>query len=304
MTQTRAEPNTLPPAYAKLGATTGFCPPSPEDCRIVVASPGGDGKSTFAMSIPDAIVLDFDRGTHSIAQARATRMVIGEGPSGRVDPYDHYQRIMTRLCEDGEKGKSPFRRVVIDTADTWTDLLGQHLAEEKKVESVGEYGQKGAGWSLLRERCKLDIQGLQAAGYSWMVLCHITEKNVTLGKEEHTVMRPSVFPSCYDMIRNLADIEAVIRCERRTVEKTEQRTFNIGGKSVTRDVPTGESETLHKYIMQLESDDLRRAKRRLVGLGGELVVPAIDAWSSTFRPFYVKAVSDIVKQYGEKPPTW
>jgi hypothetical protein len=283
-------PNTIPPAYAALGATRGFNPPSADESCMVLSAQGGEGKSTFASSIKDAIVLDFDWGAHSVVGGHAVRIEVGmqQTPNGKkmIDQYDHYLNIVKQLTTDGEAGHCPFKRVVIDTADTWVDMLAAHLCEDKGVSYVGEIGAKGAGWNMLYERCKLDLNGFKNAGLPWLALCHVTEKTITVNDKERTVCRASVFPKLYDNLCNLANIVAVMhmKLEYREIEK------EIDLKGQKKMVKTGQNELVRRFLVQVESDDLRRAKRRLEGLTGIVDLPVREGWG-IFADYYNKQVS-------------
>lgn len=234
----------IPPGYAELGVTYGFDPVPPEETRQIILGPEGSGKSYFGAGIPGAIILDFDlRGQRHVPNPRSFRVSIGTD--------ERYQSLLTKLIKDAEPGKKrPFTRVIFDTADQWVDMEARAIGEEKstdkrEVADVRYWGKEGAGYTLLSNRLMADLRKLEVAGYAWSVLCHITEKEISVGDsgDRRTVARPAIYSTLYKAIARNCELVAIMASEKKIVEIP--RTLPDG-----RVINTGQTRETHIYVMQ------------------------------------------------------
>lgn len=233
----------VPAGYADLGVTIGFDPVAPEDTRQIILGPEGSGKSYLAAGIPGAIVLDFDlRGQKHVPNPRAFRVSIGTD--------EKYQMLLTKLLKDAEPGKKrPFTRVVFDTADQWVDMEARAIGDEKttdkkEIADIRYWGRDGAGYSLLNNRLLADLRKLEVAGYAWTVLCHVSEKEISLTDgDRRTVSRPAIHNTLYKPIARNCELIALMGSERRIIEVP--RTLPDG-----RTINTGQTREVYVYMMQ------------------------------------------------------
>lgn len=216
MASSPVAPNTLPSPvsavpsdYAKLGVTTGYAPKSPDQLRFFVIGPSGDGKTAFWAGCPNTLIFDFEDGAWGIPSPRAHRIV--------CKTYNTYAAIRDKLLADAKAGRRPYNRIVIDTIDSFVELVNPKLAAEKKIDDITDFGAKGAGWSLLRTECWNDIAAFESAGYAWTCIGHITEKTLTVNGKERTVTRPVLFDSFAKQIGRNADYIATIHSDIQQV---------------------------------------------------------------------------------------
>jgi len=277
-------------AYLKMGARVGFNPPDADSLNMKIDAEAGSGKTTFVASIPDAIIIDADGGAHSVVGARAVSIPLRgpEVPADSPHGFDLYARIVAQLLEDAQAGKSPFRTVVIDSVDAWADLVAEHLVDEinrkrarsnqpnaadRTIQHIGEYGSSGAGYKLLYHYLLRDLNLLAQAGYRWVVVCHLHEKNITVGNQEQTVVRAVSYPGLDDLLKLRADVIMSIECRVRPRVKRDDRGRIVG------------KETVRSYIAHVQSDFTRTAKRRLFNIDGSIELPLVDGYKA-WRDYY------------------
>jgi hypothetical protein len=287
-----ATPNTVPTIpddWAKLGLSFGYDPRLAEQLRLWIIGPSGEGKSTFNMSTPDNISLDFDGSAESIPGARACRV--------HVEDYEHYMAVTTKLIEDAKKGNRKFKRFSIDTVDEWVGMIINQLQTEKGVEDITNFGSEGHGWSLIRNRCWSRLRDLEQAGYVWSLIGHMTTKNETdpVNQKERTVLREAVFPSFAKKITTKCDFKLTVYCLPKMVKLTTKKEIN--GRPV--DIPAGTKEVL-QYFADSQTTLRKEGKSRAVpSMSRKIEIPLIGGWD-VFAAEYNKAIEEAKKKYSSK----
>ncbi len=277
----------IPAAYKMLGAKSGYSPRRPEDLRLFIVGPPGEGKSTFISSIPKSLILDFEGGADSIPGTKAVRITIKD--------HDHYLSVIKRLVDDAKDGRKYWNRVTFDTIDEWAGLMARQLAHEKNVEDIVEYGQKGHGWSLLKNRCWSVAQELQMLGYAWTCVGHMTEKQITnpITKTESTVVRASVFPSLAEAFRRNSEFYATVFNIKKEIQKTKKRRLS-NQKEIT--VPDGPPIWKEIFYFDCGSTPERQGKDRGVpNMKKRFEIPMIGGWD-----VFVKAYNEAVEEEKKK----
>ena len=272
----------IPTAYKLMGVTSGYSPKAPEDLRLYITGPIGEGKSTFISSIPDNLILDFEDGANAIPRGRAARV--------HIHNYDHLEQVLKKLEEDGTAGKRPFRRVTIDTSDEWVNLVESQLNKEKSIEDVTDFGSKGHGWALIRNRCWAVIRRLENAGYTWCIVGHLTERNVTdpVSRKEITVIRPLVFSSLSKQMARNCDMYGNVYA--MTQETQQMKTIKLPDGREQKVPMPGLTTSKSTYYLKITS------KVRGIPLINEKIeLQASGGWD-TFKKLYTLSVEDTRKK--------
>jgi hypothetical protein len=195
----------IPPDWASLGAVSGYNPPTPEKLRLLIDGPEGEGKSTFVASMPNNLILDFEGGAGGVVGPRSTRI--------KVNGFDHYMQITDKLIAESKGGNPFFKRFTFDTADRWSEMIARQVAKENNVPDIADYGAKGAGYRVLKNRAWYRVQGLEDAGYGWAIVGHLTEKTITdptNRSREITVPRLALFDSLRSPLSQGCDFHATV----------------------------------------------------------------------------------------------
>jgi len=273
-----ATPNTVPkiPAdWAKLGVEAGYNPKKPEDLNLWIVGPSGEGKTTFDSSIPDHLILDFDKSAESIIGSRAKRVPILN--------YEHYMKITQKLIDEGIAGKHVWHRVSFDTVDEWVGMIINQLQKEKDVEDITDFGSHGRGWAMIIKRCWSRLRELEHAGYVWSCVGHMiikTETNPATHKER-TIVRDSVFPTMSAQIVNSSDFKLTIYYLSTTVKK-----------SVVKKLPSGqiikqteESIVPTYYLNSITTEERQGKSRGAPGMNRKFEIPHLNAWDIFVRNY-------------------
>jgi len=284
-----AKPNTIPviPAdWAKLGVQTGYNPKSAEDLNLYIVGPSGEGKTTFDSSIPDNLILDFDKSAESIIGTRAKRV--------RMESYEQYMQITQKLIDEGKAGKHVWHRISIDTTDEWIGMIVSRLQQEKGVTDITEFGAQGHGWAMIRERCWSRLRELEEAGFVWSCVGHMITKTETnpVTHKERTVIRDAVFPSFAAKIVRSSDFKLTIYCINKEISKKVKKTLP-GGQEI--EVPCG-TEMTSKYYLDSYTTAEREGKGRAApGMIRKFEIPHVNAWD-VFVKNYNTAIEAAKKQ--------
>lgn len=283
-----ATPNTVPaiPAdWAKLGVVTGYNPKSAEDLNLYIVGPSGEGKTTFDSSIPDNLILDFDKSAESIIGTRAMRVPIGS--------YEQYMQITQKLIDEGKAGKHVVHRVSFDTTDEWLGMIVNRLQEEKGVDDITEFGSQGHGWAMIRDRCWSRLRELEQAGYVWTCVGHMITKTETnpVTHKERTVIRDAAFPSFAAKIVRSSDFKLTIYCLNKEIQKLTKKKLPNGQ---VIDVPCG-TEMTSKYYLDSYTTAEREGKGRApTGMTRKFEIPLLNAWQ-VFKQNYDVAITNAKK---------
>ncbi len=283
-----ATPNTVPaiPAdWADLGVVTGYNPKSAEDLNLYIVGPSGEGKTTFDSSIPDNLILDFDKSAESIVGTRAMRVPIGS--------YEQYMEITQKLIDEGKTGKHVVHRVSFDTTDEWLGMIVNRLQEEKGVDDITEFGSQGHGWAMIRERCWSRLRELEQAGFVWTCVGHMVTKTETnpVTHKERTVIRDAAFPSFAAKIVRSSDFKLTIYCLHKEIQKLTKKKLP-GGQTI--EVPCG-TEMTSKYYLDSYTTAEREGKGRApTGMTRKFEIPLLNAWD-VFKKNYDVAVINAKK---------
>ena len=202
-------PQTVPSDYAAMGVKSGYAPLSAEELRMFIVGPSGEGKTTFLASTPRTLILDFEVGADGIPNARAHRL--------SITTPQQLEKIVSKLEADAKKPNRPYDRVGFDTIDQMVEMINPELAKIQSAkpgnwegDDITHFGDRGGGWSILKNGCWSFIQRVEKAGYTWTCIGHITEKNIRVNGKDRTVPRPVLFDSFARLIgRNCAVFAAI-----------------------------------------------------------------------------------------------
>jgi hypothetical protein len=283
-----ATPNTvpvIPSDWAKLGVQTGYNPKPAEDLNLYMVGPSGEGKTTFESSIPDSMIMDFDKSAESVVGTRAMRVPILN--------YEHYMQITQKLIDEGKKGKHIVHRVSFDTTDEWIGMIKLRLQTEKNCDDITEYGSHGHGWAMIRERCWSRLRELQEAGFVWSCVGHMITKTETnpATKKERTVVRDSVFPTMSAQIVNSSDFKLTIYYLASTVKKSIVKKLDNG--QVIKQIE--ESIVPTYYLNSITTEERQGKTRGVPEMSRKFEIPLVNAWD-VFVKHYNGAVEAAKKR--------
>ncbi len=281
-------PNTvpvIPSDWAKLGVVTGYNPKSAEDLNLWIVGPSGEGKTTFNSSIPGNMILDFDKGAESVVGTRAMRIPIRS--------YDRYMEITKKLIEEGKAGKHVVHRISIDTVDEWIGMIKLQLQKEKGVEDITEFGSRGHGWAMIRERCWSRLRDLEEAGFVWSCIGHMTTKNETnpATHKERTVIRDSVFPTMSAQIVNSSDFKLTIYYLEKVIKEPVEKKLSSG--QIIKQMK--ETSVPVYYLNSLTTAERQGKSRGAPGMIRKFEIPLLNAWQ-VFKKNYNGAIEAAKKQ--------
>jgi len=290
----------LPADYVALGLTTGYNPCTLEEARLYITGLSGEGKSTFAGSIPNAVTIDYERGANGVPGRKSGYFNIYEAAkkTGKT-AYEIHRAILDKLIADAKGGKRRWGRVIFDTHDGLVELESTHLLDEKSsaaktYEDIGEYGQKGHGHSLLQGRIKRILSEIESVGYTWAVIGHLTyvEETDPITFKASTKIRPILSKGYVGPIVRKAELHLTINSTTRK-EKTD---VVIKGRTI-RGAKEEVKTRYHLYTKPTERKAMEGKQRGVPNLVASLEVPMIGGWD-VLKKAYDEAVSKSRKENG------
>lgn len=288
-TTQRVAPMSVPADYAALGVVTGYNPPEPERLRFFIMGPSGDGKTTFVAGIPDTLILDFEDGAWGVPNPRAHRIV--------CKTPEQFLKVHAKLLMDAKAGRLPYKRICLDTIDQFVETMNPEIGKAYDCTDMTQYGGKGAGWSILKNKCWDYISSLEQAGYSWIILGHMTEKTIVVGNKDKTVVRPVLYDSFAKHISRNSDYFVTIYSKSQSVPQYKQ--VKLPNGNIQR-IETGSIER-PVYVMKASSVGAllgtnQNKQRGVPTMPQEIDLPDIMegtyGWD-TFCDSYNKAVGEV-----------
>ncbi len=296
MTTPKNQELKLPDKYAKLGVRQGFEPTPSDSLSFILEAPPGCGKTQFVMSMPDTLVLDFDAACQSAVAQRAHYLTIPH--------WERYEEVKAFLADDMKAGACPFKRVVLDTADTALKVLDQKMLAPLNVTRKGrgqhalgsilEWGESGAGYAKLGQAFLRELLSWKMAGFAIGITNHMRTRVEKLGDTLITSRRCAMAPTIMEMMLPHVDIKARMYRSTKTVKEMKTKSVADGkGGQKKVDVATGKSTTAYAYWLgvmpteQSSADD--DTKRRVPHFSGVIQLPLVDGYGA-FRHAYEEAV--------------
>ncbi len=136
-----------------------------------IAGNNGVGKTTWAASFPNALVLDLEKGSEHIDVARI--------PAAMLTNLASYRGALKELKE----GKHDFKTIVTDSVEALEGLISDHVCAEGKVDSIEKYdGGYGKGYVRSREIMREimhDFREMQGRGITTILVAHTQVKTHT-----------------------------------------------------------------------------------------------------------------------------
>ena len=206
------------------------------------------GKTFFISGCPRTLILDYEAGAWGVPDNinRAYRMEIST-PEQEV-------AVFAQLEADKDNPARPFDRIVIETIDQMVEVDAEYLGIIQSTHSktwdgtdIRQWGQKGAGYSILTAHIYDRLRKLGAWGYAWTVCGHVKEETIHLpdGKEL-TGLRPVCYSSLAAVVGRLADVRAMVNLVK--IAKPVYKEVKIVGSTQIRKVSAGSEDTLRVQL--------------------------------------------------------
>ena len=272
----------VPAVYNQMGVSIGLSIPEPDGIVLMLLSFSGAGKSTFCRSVPNSLTVGFQKNSGgSVPGARGAHM--------ELNTWAAWDKLYNQLLHDAPS--RPFRVICIDTIDEWAEICSTpvidkwNMVARAPVTDLGDVGQKGKGFGE-RSRLMLDhVVRLANAGYGVYLTGHLMEREVTVGRDTKTVVRPFMSNTTYKLLQIVTFVKAELSVSTVT-HKAKVVTSTVPGAA-----PLSIMEKLAKperdYRLSLHSNAIGdEVKIRLSHLPEYISVPRIngyDAFADAFR---------------------
>ena len=173
-------------------------------------------------------------------------------------------------------------------------FTARNLATEKLVEHIGEYGQKGHGWSLVHARCQKVLGDLENAGYTWAVTGHLgyIHEQDPITHQEVTRVRPLLAKGSVGPVVRKAELHITVYAsvKKETTIETQQIKTQTGTK-ILKNKKEKEVTRYHLYTRPTEAKAMEGKRRGVPTLPGRIEVPMVGGWDK-LRTAYMKAVEE------------
>lgn len=196
--------------------------PSLYQMNIDLQGASKTGKSELACGNPNCTILRLMDGA-----AIATRARVRKESVIRIRDVETLRRVMSDLCDWGQRNKKP-RQVVIDSMKSVVSLLLDEVVEKYNLKQIDKYSDrldKGSLqakqaasayeideiklWGNVASQVETMLRRLNLAGLSWITITHYGLKLRTEGGpvfKGNMVWSPDVPPSVAQAVSRMADM--------------------------------------------------------------------------------------------------
>ena len=161
-----------------------------------VYGPPKTGKTTFAVKMPGALLLAFEKGYNALPG------VIAQD----VTSWGEMKQIYRELKKD--EVKAVYKTIIIDTVDIAADLCQKYICSQLGISEMGEGGWGTNSWPKYKKEFEEVFRGLTMMGYAVVFISHATSNTPkdANGKELGQETKPSIQSSALKIIENMTDI--------------------------------------------------------------------------------------------------
>ncbi len=226
----------------------------PSEIKLVLEGKSKVGKTTFAASFPDALLIECEPGGAAHVNCHVLDLTKGQVPLNGL------RRAIVELRDDDR-----FKTVVLDTIDAVADLVAKEICAELKINTIAD-APKGARHGVQWERYANEIVGIVGA------LIALPKNIVVLG---HT--KPASYNEQGALMR-----EEGLDIYGKAARMLYARVDNIGHMSVVNE--GGVTKTLLSFKSGI---DCTRGSRHPALRDRELVLPregGYDVFEKLFMP--------------------
>lgn len=117
--------------------------------RIIIYGPPKIGKTSFAASIPDLLLLDVEGGSGAVSVARIEK--------DKLTTFNDLMNVLSQIYTE----KHPYTTLCLDSMDWIETLIFQQAAKEHGKNEIGEVGY-GAGYVTAQNLWRQLLEGLDA----------------------------------------------------------------------------------------------------------------------------------------------
>lgn len=137
-------------------------PPTLTFSGMIYGQPG-IGKSTLALSAPNPVMIDADKGMHRVE------------PRFRVPslPMDRYADVITLL---NSNELDPYQTIVIDTMGKFLDRIGDYVMQENPKNRQGDGSLSQKGWGAVKSEFQKFLKLAQSKGKNLVFVAHEREE--------------------------------------------------------------------------------------------------------------------------------
>lgn len=250
-------------------------PALPEQLRMLITSMPNSGKTEFACSIPNALVIDL---------ARHTRMVPRVAKGTHIEEVSDIETvfgIVDDLAEHRGK-KRPWNIVVFDDGDILMEMLIRWLSKHPKYNpglrrngpldelwSITEYGDKGKGWYVIRdELMERTVDKLSLAGYGWLITGNFSQKSRPMADGSVNYdYKPVLSASIRDALKRMAHYELTFTMHHEVREvQVGTKSARAGDREIVKKITEKRAtDRVYASVVPPSGDDeARHAKARFI----------------------------------------
>lgn len=257
------------------------------------------GKTTFFMSHPGALILNFDYSSVPYPEEPPAQFWPGIGPDGRpVDlngsvielKWSHVEALVTDLVNAAAQNLPRPETIVLDSLGAMIHVLQEDLVSREGAESWRKLPMHGmTAWDTVYTKLTQTAAILKAAGYGVFFISHVNDKFIPIDDNIFTQrielsMTDTLWNRLHSRLEFVGWIEAEEVEESITDPNAPKEMELPGGKKVK--LPE-KRITQKRFVRRMRTQDSRlsRILKRRVSLPPSVELPLTGGWE-TFEKQY------------------
>lgn len=181
------------------------------------------GKSTFCAGLEAPLFLDTEAGLNNLEVFKVN-----------IDSWETFKEVYKEL--KAQKGKTPFKTLVIDTIDNLWQMCSDYICKLNKVTHESEM-EWGKGYAMIKREFNVALAAYRQLGLGMIYTSHAEAREIATRVGKYTRYEPTMAKKCADAI--LPSVDFILFAEnqdqgdgteKRVIHTKPSRYWNAGDR--------------------------------------------------------------------------
>lgn len=181
------------------------------------------GKSTFCSGLDSPLFLDTESGLNSLDVYKIN-----------IDSWETFKEAYKEL--KAQKGKLPFKTLVIDTIDNLWQMCSDYICKQNKITHESEL-EWGKGYAMIKREFNVALAAYRQLGLGMIYTSHAEMREIATRVGKYSKAEPTMAKRCADAILPSVDFILYVESqdqgdgtEKRVIHTKPSKYWNAGDR--------------------------------------------------------------------------
>lgn len=200
------------------------------------------GKSTFCAGLDSPLFLDTEHGLNNLEVYKTD-----------IDSWETFMEAYREL--KNQKGKLPFKTLVIDTIDNLWQFCSDYICKQNKVSHESEL-EWGKGYAMIKREFNVALAAYRQLGMGMIYTSHADSREIATRIGKYNRWEPTMAKKCAEAILPSVDfilfadiVDGEDGKEKRVLHTKPCQNYNAGDRTgrLPAEIPMDAKEFLNEY---------------------------------------------------------